>query len=221
MIITYTDSARHGKCEECGKSFIRRAIDAADDGKLCRDCYLEQKRNTRAAMTSMTGNRTTELVSRREATTLLEEFLCGYQNILLSRGINASEAVCKQNELIDEYAERIEQAIAATLGGGKLTAEQVRDAVMSADRWEKPMGNTGLTNTHLIIRDDGWQAIADELNAELGSGTCEWLLEHSGTLYDKWRCSKCGYLHVESRTDGSATDLDPNFCPNCGKAVER
>ena len=49
----------------------------------------------------------------------------------------------------------------------KLTAEQVRDAVMSADRWEKPMGNTGLTNTHLIIRDDGWRAIANELNAEL------------------------------------------------------
>ena len=47
---------------------------------------------------------------------------------------------------------------------GTLTAEQVREAVMSADRWEKPMGNTGLTNTHLIIRDDGWQAIADELN---------------------------------------------------------
>ena len=52
--------------------------------------------------------------------------------------------------------------------GGMLTAEQVREAVMSADRWEKPMGNTGLTNTHLIIRDDGWQAIADELNAALG-----------------------------------------------------
>ena len=49
----------------------------------------------------------TELVSRREATTLLEEFLCEYQNLLLSRGINASEAVRKQNELIDEYAERI------------------------------------------------------------------------------------------------------------------
>ena len=52
----------------------------------------------------------------------------------------------------------------------KLTAEQVRKAIMLADRWEKPMGNTGLTNTHLIIRDDGWQAIADELNATLGGG---------------------------------------------------
>jgi hypothetical protein len=73
----------------------------------------------------MTGNRTTELVSRREATTLLDEFLCGYQDILLSRGINASEAVCRQNELIDEYAERIEQAIAATF---KRERDKVYDA---------------------------------------------------------------------------------------------
>ena len=51
-----------------------------------------------------------------EAAALLEEFLCGYQSILLTRGINTSEAVCKQNELIDEYAERIAQIIAATLG---------------------------------------------------------------------------------------------------------
>lgn len=53
------------------------------------------------------------------------------------------------------------------------------------------------------------------------AGTCEWLLEHSGTLYDKWRCSKCGYLYVDSRTDGGATGLDPNYCPNCGRAVKR
>ena len=49
--------------------------------------------------------------------------------------------------------------------------------------------------------------------------TCKWLFEHSGTLYDKWRCSKCGYLHVESRIDGGATELDPNYCPNCGAKV--
>ena len=44
MIITYTDSARHGECAECRKRFTRRAIDAADDGKLCRGCYLKRKR---------------------------------------------------------------------------------------------------------------------------------------------------------------------------------
>ena len=55
--------------------------------------------------------------------------------------------------------------------------------------------------------------------AELGSGTCEWVLEHSGTLYDKWCCSKCGYLFVEPRCDQGYTDLEPNFCPNCGRKV--
>lgn len=44
MIITYTDSACHGKCEKCGKDFIRRAIGFADNGKLCRDCYLKQRK---------------------------------------------------------------------------------------------------------------------------------------------------------------------------------
>ena len=69
------------------------------------------------------------------------------------------------------------------------------------------------------------QAIADELNATMGAGECEWMLEHSGVLYDKWKCSACGYLYVESRTDDGATDLDPNYCPHCGfkirKAVKR
>ena len=49
--------------------------------------------------------------------------------------------------------------------------------------------------------------------------TCHWELEHSGTLYDKWRCSKCGYLFVEPRCDQGYTDLEPNYCPNCGCKV--
>ena len=67
----------------------------------------------------MNDNRTTELVSCREAATLLTEFLCEYQSILLShrKDANATEVVCKkQNELSDEYAERIVQAMSATLG---------------------------------------------------------------------------------------------------------
>ena len=49
--------------------------------------------------------------------------------------------------------------------------------------------------------------------------TCHWELEHSGTLYDKWCCSKCGYLFVEPRCDQGYTDLEPNYCPNCGARV--
>jgi hypothetical protein len=84
-------------------------------------------------------------------------------------------------------AERItpEQVIAATLGSGTLTAEQVREAIMSVDRWKKPMGNTGLTNTHLIIRDDAWQAIANKLNAELGSESIDYMLNTIGKLEEE------------------------------------
>lgn len=53
----------------------------------------------------------------------------------------------------------------------------------------------------------------------LERGECEWVLEHSGTLYDKWRCSKCGFLFVEPRCDQGYTDLEPNYCPNCGRRV--
>ena len=118
---------------------------------------------------------------------------------------------------------------------GTLTAEQVRDAIMSADRWKKPMEDTGMMNAHLIIRDDGWQAIADELNAtlgwieepdairneladsglidtcgELGSGTCENVAKGWG----EFECSECGmYLDVGS-------DLHHvNVCPDCSRKV--
>lgn len=57
--------------------------------------------------------------------------------------------------------------------------------------------------------------------ATLGAGECEWELEHSGTLYDKWRCSECKFLFVEPRCDQGYTDLVPNYCPNCGRKVER
>ena len=50
-------------------------------------------------------------------------------------------------------------------------------------------------------------------------GECRWVLVHSGTLYDKWSCSKCGFLFVESRCDRGATELEPNYCPLCGARV--
>ena len=108
----------------------------------------------------------------------------------------------------------LEQAIAATLGSKKLTAEQVEKVIMSSDYWER-------VNNHPALREGVWQAIADELNAALGAGECEWELEHSGTLYDKWRCSECKFLFVEPRCDQGYTDLVPNYCPNCGRKVER
>lgn len=176
----------------------------------------------------MSDNRTTELVSRREATTLLEEFLCGYQNILLSRGINASEAVCRQNELINEYAERIEQAIAATLGGGKLTAEQVREAI------ERHFGKVAVLDDGKPVewRDDwvckvaiDYRGIADELNAALGGGECEFSVVKESIpgiklCGDICECGNCGYRCPY----GLIEDERFKCCPGCGarmKAVKR
>lgn len=51
--------------------------------------------------------------------------------------------------------------------------------------------------------------------------TCEWNIKHSGTLYDVYQCSACGYEYAESRTDhGIKVELcDAKFCPNCGAEV--
>ena len=106
---------------------------------------------------------------------------------------------------------------------GTLTAEQVREAVMSADRWEKPMGDTGLTNTHLIISDDGWQAIADELNATLGSGKCGYIVKDNMNetegMGDVWfECSACG-KQFDYYADEWLTQMP--FTPCCGRRVKR
>lgn len=94
---------------------------------------------------------------------------------------------------------------------GMLTAEQVRDAVMSVDRWEKPMGDTGLTNTHLIIRSDGWQAIADELNCR-AERTCK------NPCIAGFMCSECGASCGGFPLIGTA-NMPWSYCPCCGAKV--
>ena len=54
------------------------------------------------------------------------------------------------------------------MSDGKLTAEQVRKAAKSNSRqYESPVDDG------VWITEYDWQAIADELNAMLGNGTCE------------------------------------------------
>lgn len=104
-----------------------------------------------------------------------------------------------------------EQAIAATLGGGKLTAEQVRQAVEK--HWhDLPTDYDMPEATALPEFSYNWHAIADELNATLGNGTCRRVLfEPTKTLV----CSECGC--------GMPKQLDKycylHFCPNCGREV--
>ena len=60
---------------------------------------------------------------------------------------------------------------------------------------------------------------AQAVEATLGRGTCEWQLVKKGPCYLVFRCSTCGYEHASSNTDACATELDPRYCPNCGREV--
>jgi len=71
---------------------------------------------------------------------------------------------------------------------------------------------TPVANMHKLA-NAGWS------HAEREDNECEWRLVHSGCIYDKWQCSKCLFEFVESRCDGGASELDPAYCPSCGRKV--
>lgn len=122
-----------------------------------------------------------------------------------------------------EYADysQLNDAI-AMLGSGTLTAEQVRETVekhwhdLSAD-YDMPEA------TALPEYSYDWQAIADALNAELGRGTCEYVIEdnmnETDGMGDVWfRCTNCG-----TTFDYYADEwlLRMPYCPKCGWEVGR
>ena len=115
------------------------------------------------------------------------------------------------HELLACYAREVDKVadslvFATTLGSGTLTAEQVWRAVDPRSVCVPKEG------------DKEWQAIADELNAELGSGTCEWLpVEYCHAFAGPgWECSNCGYEVSEYEHDFY------NCCPICcAKVVKR
>lgn len=103
-----------------------------------------------------------------------------------------------------------EQAIAATLGSGTLTADDIRDLI---ERHSDAAGGNGRD-----FHNGAYTAIADELNATLGSGTCE-LVEtdsysNDGEIIHVLECSECG--ETCEHVNGSYPR-----CPHCGKAVKR
>ena len=117
------------------------------------------------------------------------------------------------------------QAIAATLGSERatyspLTAEQVRELI-APHLNARPTFDFG---RHGAVWSADFQAIADELNAELGSGTCSIVKTWSDSDYvDDWRyrCSECGCFIPVNERDPETGDVisAANFCPNCGKRV--
>jgi hypothetical protein len=107
-----------------------------------------------------------------------------------------------------------------TFGGqpARLTAEQVRELMEDNSRdYQSP------TDPYVFITEYDWQAIADELNATLGRGTCEYVIEDNMNetegMGDVWfRCTNCGTSY-----DYYADDwlLRMPYCPRCGCEVER
>ena len=106
--------------------------------------------------------------------------------------------------------------IAATVGAGTLTAEQVRECSKGVYFEGYSDGATHRVNG---IEETDWQAIADKLNATLDAGTChievhDNLAETEG-MGDVWlECDECHWqMPLEPTT--------PRFkyCPNCGVKV--
>lgn len=101
---------------------------------------------------------------------------------------------------------------------GTLTAEQVRGAIKQYSFGIQP--ELGYGEFGRCFHDKSWQAIADELNALLGSGTCDAIADEHyyrgiNGVCEGIKCSNCG------------EPLSSKFkhCPWCGarirKAVER
>ena len=101
-----------------------------------------------------------------------------------------------------------EQAIAATLGGGTLTAEHVREAIFGNSSYASYDG------ARYYADGIGMQAVADELNAR-AERTCKQEERGWSTEGDHARVwLTCGHDCMVP----TVQDL-PNYCPNCGAKV--
>ena len=138
---------------------------------------------------------------------LLDEF----EHECFTLRVEATETKAKDKDVREAY-ERIReesaQAIAATLGGGKLTAEQVRELI-APHLDARPTFDFG---RHGAVWRADFQAIADELSAKFERGECE-RVKH-GTKPDgtpRYRCSVCGY---------GLGDYRWAYCPKCGREIK-
>lgn len=156
----------------------------------------------------MTDNRTTELLREAE-----REIVILRDKLRIANGTGAKTCV-KCGTLLSDELLCTECAIAAwntraELGSGTLTAEQVRETVEKhwhdiPEEYDMPEA------TALPEYSYDWQAIADELNAEIG-GTCKLIYDDEGIL----SCSQCG-RHVDMIIAG-----EDNFCSGCGRLIQK
>ena len=117
---------------------------------------------------------------------------------------------------------------ATTLGGGKLTAEQVREVVEK--HWhDLTAGYDMPAATALPEYSYDWQAIADELNTVIGGGECtphgEWK-RVSQTQEVRHVFCDCGYeLGMDERDSfpfqRTRLFAMPNYCKECGRRIRK
>ena len=172
----------------------------------------------------MTDNRTTELLRK-----LLDKRGLNCQTHYLHAfwwvGPKLYEAADNLDGTLTVGRLTPEQAVAVTLGNGTLTAEQVREAIeeTKAELLEscEYVGDMGQRKSDVLKAFDKMeQTIADELNAELGSETCEIVAQtwedRGGDEEDTYKYElSCGHAV-------RMLDCEPlHNCPRCGKAVKR
>lgn len=199
----------------------------------------------------MTDNRTTELLQKiqslldgRGAEYTVQDALPGWLLTVEHPTETWTYKICVHTTgLIDIWGSHItpEQAIAATLGSGTLTAEQVREVAKSNSRqYESPIDDG------VWIREYDWQAIAATLNAALGDDGYRQATEYWKGMYEellterigeerdypehdgRYECPDCGnVVYYDELYGGGWTiyvedyQIPFNHCPNCGKAVKR
>lgn len=118
-----------------------------------------------------------------------------------------------------------EQAIAATLGGGMLTADDARDLI---ERHSDASGGNGRD-----FHNGSYVAIADELNATLGhssnctngertNAACKPITYDNGYSTDHLEPGEYHEFWEPACACGNCGELIPmrKFCPNCGSRLE-
>ena len=89
-----------------------------------------------------------------------------------------------------------------------ITAEQVREAI-EENSWKEAF------MLH-EFNESSWQAIADELNAALGAGTCK----NKATSLRTFWCDCCDCALEDWMDVGGKLVNGLRYCPNCGRKVE-
>lgn len=162
-------------------------------------------------------------MSDNQASKLLKDYVFALRRLEYEADKPRSKMTLDEYEAEEKrITDKFVQTIAATLGSGTLTAEQVREC---AETVYLEGYSDGSVNRGAHIDETNWQAITDKLNA-WAERTCKVVGEWEPfTQTQDLRfpsCSECGYnFGREERLGNFMRERCeiPNYCPNCGAKV--